>query len=84
MWLKKLKIAIIEKNIDALDTLMDEIPQLSDADEIEQAIYLLKEATALVSVLKDETFSSMKQIKKNIEFLKATQAPQRHNLDIQS
>jgi len=82
MWLSKLKIAIIEKNTDALNILMDDIPQLSDADDIQEAIFLLKEATDLVSGLKNKTASSMKQMKKNIQFLKATQAPRTNTLDI--
>ena len=82
MWLKKLKIAIIEKNADALNALMDDIPKFSNADDIQEVIFLLKEATDLVSGLKDETASSMKQMKKNINFLKSTQAPKIGTLDI--
>jgi len=48
MWLTKLKIAIVEKNTDNLNKLMDDIPQLEDKKEIEEAIYLLKEASAIV------------------------------------
>jgi hypothetical protein len=84
MWLKKLKIAIIEKNTDALDALLDDIPQLKEDAEIQEAIYLLKEATNLVGTLKDETSSSMKQIKQNLKFLNSTKAPQQHKFDIQS
>jgi len=84
MWLKKLKIAIIEKNADALNALMDDIPKFSNADDIQEVIFLLKEATDLVSGLKDETASSMKQMKKNINFLKSTQAPKIGTLDIKS
>jgi hypothetical protein len=84
MWLTKLKIAIIEKNTDALSILMDDIPKLSSSEDIEQVIYLLKEATALVTTLKDETSASMKQMKANLNFLHSTQAPARNMLDIKS
>lgn len=82
MWLSKLKIAIIEKDINTLDLLMDDIPTLSDADDIEQAIYLLKEAVDLISNLKDSTSTSMKKMKKNIDFLKSTEHKISNRLDI--
>lgn len=84
MWLTKLKIAIIEKNPDALSKLLDDIPQLQSPKEIEEAVYLLKEATALMSKLKEETKASMKQIKKNLDFLRSTDIPTSKKLDIRS
>ncbi|WP_373002762.1 hypothetical protein [Sulfurimonas sp.] len=82
MWLTKLKIAIIEKNTDALDALLDDIPELSEAEEVEQAIYLLKEATELLYTLQDETKISMNKIKKNIAFLRSTERQKINKLDI--
>jgi len=84
MWLNELKIAIIEKNTDKLNTLMDSLPELSDAKEINQALHLLKEATSLVEGLRDATEASMIQMKKNIKFLKSTQAPTVSKLDVSS
>ena len=84
MWLTNLKIAIVEKNTDRLTELMDDIPQLEKKEDIEQAIYLTKEATALVQLLQDETSSSMKQMKKNIDFLKSTEHKTSNILDIKS
>ena len=82
MWLNKLKIAIVEKNTDALGELMEDIPQLTDADDIQEAIHLLKEATELVHTLKNKTSISMKQIKKNLQFLRSTDIPTSTKLDI--
>lgn len=84
MWLTKLKIAVIEKNVDALDRLMDDVPQLKDKKEIEEAIYLLKEAEGLVHTLKDEASASMKQIRKNLDFLRSNDIPTSKKLDIRS
>ena len=81
MWLTKLKIAIVEKNTDNLDRLMESIPHLEDPKEIEEAIYLLREATELVTTLKNKTATSMQQMKKNINFLEATQAPRKGKFD---
>lgn len=84
MWLTKLKIAIIERNADALNGLMEDVPQLKDKKEIEEAIYLLKEADRLIHTLKDETSASMKQIKKNLDFLRSNDIPTSKKLDIRS
>ncbi|RLA82670.1 MAG: hypothetical protein DRG78_06555 [Epsilonproteobacteria bacterium] len=84
MWLTSLKVAIVERNTDRLNELMDDIPQLEKEEDIEQAIYLLKEATELVQKLQNETSVSMKQMKKNIDFLKSTQHRTSNRLDITS
>jgi len=84
MWLNQLKIAIIEENIERLDELMDTLPKLEEKDEINQALHLIKEATSLVQNQKEKTAVSLNQMKKNIDFLNATQAPRQNNLDIQS
>jgi len=84
MWLNKLKIAIIEKDLNSLNSLMDELPQLERREDIDSALCLLKEATSLVESLKDETQISMVQMKKNINFLKSTQAPSTGKFDITS
>ncbi len=73
MWLTSLKIAIIEKNTNNLDKLMEDIPSLSEQEDIQQAIYLLREASELVHTLKDEAAVSMKKIEKNIKFLRSTE-----------
>ncbi len=43
MWLTKLQIAIIEKNTQSIDKLLDETPEFSDKKQMEQAMYLLRE-----------------------------------------
>lgn len=82
MWLTKLKIAIVEKNPDLLEKLLDDIPDLDSADDIQTAIYLLREAAELMHTLKDETSSTMKQIEKNLSFLRSTEEKAKSTLDI--
>ena len=82
MWLTKLKIAVIEKNIDSLNKLLDELPQLDDPQDVKQALYLLREASELLHTLKDEASSSMKKIKTNINFLNSTTANKTSKFDI--
>lgn len=84
MWLTKLKIAIVQKDTDLLNTLLEDIPKLQDAQEIESALYLLREATELMHILKDETENSMKQLKKNLTYLRSTEVKPSSKLDIRS
>lgn len=84
MWLNQFKIAIIEKDSNKLNKLMDSIPSFDDQKEINEVLYLLKEATELMEDLRDETQGSMEQIKKNINFLNATKRPFSSKLDIRS
>lgn len=84
MWLNKLKIAIIEKNTNSLDALLQNVPQLESRKEIEEAVYLLKEATDMVETLKQNTSDSMKQIRKNLDFLRSMDTPVSKRFDIRS
>ncbi|MDF1883751.1 hypothetical protein JHD49_07370 [Sulfurimonas sp. SAG-AH-194-C21] len=84
MWLEALKIAIITKDIDKIETLLLDLPELSKADDIDAALCLLKEATTLVTSLRDETQISMIQMKKNINYLNATNHKQIGKFDIKS
>ena len=82
MWLNKLKIAIIEKNTEQINALLEELPSFKDIEEMKEAQHLLKEAAILLISLKSETQDSMQQIQKNISFLKSTQANSTPTLDI--
>jgi hypothetical protein len=82
MWLKKLQIAIIEKDADAINALMDAVPEFKNSRDIETAMYLLREAVELLYTLKDETALTMKQLKKNIDFLKSTQPQTKSKLNL--
>jgi len=84
MWIKQLKIAIVEKNIEKINELMDDIPQLESKADVDSAITLLDEATQLVTSLKDSTQASMQQMQKNIKFLKVTDNQKPSSLDIKS
>ena len=63
---------------------MDDIPQLEEKKDIEEALYLIKQASELVYSLQDKTAISMKQMKKNIDFLKSTEPQKQGKFDIKS
>jgi len=82
MWKTKLKIAIVNKDTDTIAILLDNTPEFSDLSQAEEVMYLLKEVANLAKKLKDETSTSMKQIKQNLNFLKSTQENKASSLDI--
>lgn len=82
MWINDLQIAIIEKDVDKLDELLDTLPEFKNKEEMEKASYLLKEALTILYKLRDETSESMKQIKKNIDFLNSTHGDVKNKLDV--
>ena len=82
MWLKEFQIAIIEKNIEQIEELMQNVPKLNNREDIDSAICLIDEAKSLVTQLRDNTQASMIQMKKNIDFLKVTQEKRTSSLDI--
>ena len=87
MWVTKFKIAIIEKDTDALMRLLNSPINFSADDsaaDIKEVMYLLNEASVLLHALKDELVISMHQIKKNISFINATQPQRNSKLDIKS
>jgi hypothetical protein len=84
MWLKTLKIAVIEKDVDKFQLLLKDIPVLSDQKEIEEALYLISSAKKILEKLKSDTKTSMEQMKKNIDFLNSTRVDKVSRFDITS
>ena len=84
MWLNKFKIAIVSKDTEGISELLNNRPDFSDVSKMKEAMHLIKEASSLLQELKNDTSISMKQIKKNIDFLKVTQLNQSSKLDVTS
>jgi len=82
MWVNNLKIAIVQKDVEKIDALLDDVPSLSDEKEIEEVVYLLREASLLVHTLKDEIAVSMEKIQKNIKFIRAAESAKKNKLDV--
>jgi hypothetical protein len=84
MWLKKLKIAVVEKDTKKFSVLLEKVPKLEDPREIEEALYLIDAAKEILENLKDKTQVSMIQIKKNIDFLNSARVDKPARFDITS
>jgi len=84
MWINKFKIAIAQKDTDAIDKLLNDIPEFSTLEEAQTASHLMREAVTLLYTLQDEVSASMKQIKKNIKFLGSSLSDGTGSLNIRS
>ncbi|WP_457749343.1 hypothetical protein [Sulfurimonas sp.] len=82
MWLTKLQIAIIEKNPEAIDTLMKQMPKFESVDDMKSASALIQEALKLLYHLKNETSITLKKLKKHRNFLNATAENRKNKFDI--
>jgi hypothetical protein len=79
-WLKKLKVAFVQKNFDKLEELLKIKPTFKPS-EFEEAQYLLKEIFLLSVKTKDEVGAKMEKVKRNIEFTKASITQPHHKLN---
>ncbi|SFV75898.1 hypothetical protein MNB_SM-3-828 [hydrothermal vent metagenome] len=68
MWLDEFKIALVTKDIQKLETLLENIPTLQSQEEIQQALFLLQQATQLIEQLKTKTKKKMDLLQKNRSF----------------
>ncbi len=75
MWLKQMKIAIAQRNTDAINKLLDTTLEFNNLEDMKSAKYLLKEAADLLYELREETSYTMSQLKQNIELLNVINVP---------
>ena len=73
MWLTNFKKAIILKEFETLNQLIDEMPSMDTLVHMEEAAYLLQHAKSLLEEQRSSTLSSLQQLKNTIDFLKATE-----------
>lgn len=73
MWLRNFKKAIILKEFETLNQLIDEMPPMESLSQMEEAAYLLHHAKILLEAERSATFASIQQLKNTLDFLKATE-----------
>lgn len=71
-WTKALKIAIVEEDINKIESLIDTLPQMQTEKEMQEAAYMMKAAYDLMTKRKDETADTLLKIKKQKAFLSST------------
>ena len=74
MWLTQLKTALILEDIEKLSSLLEEMPQFENIEQMEEASYLLIQTKALIEKNKADTAQILLQLKNSQNFLKSTQA----------
>ena len=70
--------------IDTIEKLMENLPQLESKEELDSALTLIEEAKKLVLTFQTETKESMDQIQNNIKYLNATHTQSNTKIDIKS
>ena len=80
-WHNELKIAIVSKDPQKISTLIDTMPTFEKLEEMQEALYLFKEAYNVLNALRNETLSQREQVKKSIEFLESTASQQENAID---
>lgn len=84
MWLRKFKLAVIQREVETIASLIDEVPAFDTKEEAEEAAYLIREALNLMQSLQDENDRNLQQLRKNRKFLEATRGESTKKLDITS
>lgn len=73
IWFTNFKKAIILKEFETLDQLINEMPVMDTLIQMEEATYLLHHAKTLLEMEQSATRSSIQQLQNTIDFLKATE-----------
>ena len=82
MWLTKLKTALVLEEIEHLSALLDEMPQFTTIEQMEEAAFLLQQSKTLLENKKIETAQTLQQLKSSLDFLKSTQPQPAHSLNL--
>ncbi len=73
IWFTNFKKAMILKEFETLDQLINEMPIMDTLIQMEEAAYLLHHAKTLLEMEQSVTRSSIQQLQNTIDFLKATE-----------
>jgi len=67
-WLDSLKLSVIERDYEKLESLLFDMPEFEDMEDLQKAINLIEEARNIVSIEKDEMLKQMQKIQKAKKF----------------
>ena len=69
-WLEDFKLALIEEDFTAIETLIDDIPEFPDIDSSKLALTFIEQAREVISKQKNEALLQMQKIQKTKKFIK--------------
>jgi len=84
VWINRFKIALIEKDIQSLEKLLEDVPDFNDLKLMKELAFLIQNAIKLLQNEKNTTAHEMHQIKKTLDFLNASASDTKNNFDIKS
>jgi len=67
-WHERLKLSIIEKDYKKLESLLDDMPEFEDMEDLNYTLNLIDEARNTISIEKDEMLKEMQKIQKAKKF----------------
>ncbi len=68
-WLEDFKIAIIEKNFEKIETLLEEMPEIKSIGDLKTSVALINEAKKLLAQEQNQLKENMAKIQKSKKFL---------------
>ena len=68
-WLEAFKIAIIEKNFEKIETLLEEMPEIKSIGDLKTSVALINEAKKLLAQEQTQLKEKMGKIQKSKQFL---------------
>jgi len=84
LWLNNFKIAIVQEDISAIESLLDNMPDFNSVNSMREAKYLIKEAVTILEKRKASVSLELMQIQKNLDFLNSATANSKSKFDIKS
>jgi len=82
MWVERFKAALVLEEPDTIAALLDEMPRFETRQEVEEAAYLLLQASEMIEQQKRLTAHTLQHHKSTIDFLKSSQTPADSSLNI--
>jgi len=68
-WLEEFKIAIIKRDFERLEILLDEMPEIKDINQLRSAVSLINESKKLIAKEQKVLKENMEKIQKGKKFL---------------
>ena len=67
-WHERLKLSIIERDYKKLESLLDDMPEFKDMEDLNYTLNLIDEARNIISIEKEEILKEMQKIQKAKKF----------------
>ena len=83
-WNRQLKIALVEENEEAIDTLVGQLPDFDNVEQMERARELITQAKTMILQRKEAIAAQMREMETARKFLTSSKGQTASHLDITS